>query len=804
MKLPLPSWAHSRRFKTAAGAVVVIGVAAASWLRLGPLPPGLLDTRQPVDSTTLLDRHGVVLYEARASDGTRSERVDAAALPPMMVQATLAAEDGRFFHHPGIDPLALARAAWRNLAAGHVTQGGSTITQQVVKMLLARRHAAARPGRRGLGAKIEEAVLALRLEHRLGKGEILALYFELAPYGNQFIGVERASRGYFGCPAASLTAAQAAFLAGLPQRPTGFNPYRSRPAALARGRQVLARMVRLGFVPRDREREAFEERLAFTRQSAAFVAPHFVEMVLGQLGNARPRRVRTTLDAALQEEVQGILRSQQAVLQRHGAHNAAVVVLDNATGDWLAWEGSGDYFDADHGGAIDGARALRQPGSALKPFAYALAFEHGYTPATVLPDIPAHFPTAEDGVSYTPRNYDGRYRGPLRARAALAGSENVPAVFLASELGVPDLLRLFKRVGLTSFDKTAAHYGLGLTLGNAEVQLAELAAAYSIFARGGVRLDPRAILDPPLPAGRNAGERAFSPVTAFWITDILSDPDAREYVFGRGGSLDFPFPVAVKTGTSQAYHDNWTLGYTSHVTVGVWVGNFDRTPLENSSGVTGAGPIFHGVMLAAERRVAARTAEGLDLPIVPAPDGITRQKICALSGMAATGACPSRMLEWLPRARAAETCTWHHASDEGLLVVWPPEYRSWAAEHGMLMDRPRAVEAAQEHGQPAPPAARAARRPSSRRPAPSRLAIVNPPPGGVFLIDPTLRPEFQALPLRARPAAGSRRIDWTVDGRPVGSVEGGRALPWPLSPGRHVITARDDAGHSDELAIVVK
>ncbi len=256
-------------------------------MRLGPLPDRLLDDDGMAASTVVVDRHGVVLYEARAADGTRSVRVDPGALPATMVDATLAAEDGRFFHHPGVDPLALARAAWRNAAAGRVTQGGSTITQQVVKLLIARRASVAGAGkaarRRGFAVKLDEAVTALRLEHRLDKRQILALYFGLAPYGNQFVGVERASRGYFGCRAASLTPAQAAFLAGLPQRPTGFNPYRSRQAALRRGRQVLTRMVALGRVPAERRADALSERLEFTREPAAFRAPHFVEMVLGQL-----------------------------------------------------------------------------------------------------------------------------------------------------------------------------------------------------------------------------------------------------------------------------------------------------------------------------------------------------------------------------------------------------------------------------------------------------------------------------------------------------------------------------------------
>src|SRR5262249_55877078 len=288
-----------------------------------------------------------------------------------------------------------------------------------------------------------------------------------------------------------------------------------------RQRWVLARMAEQGFLDAEELERARAERLQLVRSPPAFAAPHFVERVRAALPAPPPRRVETTLDASLQPDVRGILDIHRDRLAAHGAHSVAVAVLDNRSGEWLAWEGSGDYFDADHGGAIDGVVTPRQPGSALKPFTYALAFEKGFTPATVLADVPSHFPTAEAGVLYSPRNYDGRYRGPLLIRRALAGSENVPAVALASEIGVPSLLRFLLRAGLTTFDRNASYYGLGVTLGNAEVRLDELVAAYSAFARGGEWLEPTW-----LPASDASRERRtlVSSQTAFWITDVLSDP----------------------------------------------------------------------------------------------------------------------------------------------------------------------------------------------------------------------------------------------------------------------------------------
>jgi penicillin-binding protein 1C len=275
--------------------------------------------------------------------------------------------------------------------------------------------------------------------------------------------------------------------------------------------------------------EALRERLSLEHEPAAFMAPHYVEHVLALAGPNRPHSITTTLDADLQRTVEGIIRSERSALDRAGAHNVAVVVLDNASGDWLAWEGSGNHEDSANGGMIDGVTTPRQPGSALKPFTYALAFEQGESPATALPDIPSYFPTAEDGILYGPRNYDNRFRGPLLARLALAGSENVPAVALAARVGVSNLLRFLRSAGLSTFDKTASYYGLGLTLGDAEVRLDELVTAYAAFARGGIAVRPQFTKETTdlktvgRPRDTDENRRLLSTRTAFWITDILSD-----------------------------------------------------------------------------------------------------------------------------------------------------------------------------------------------------------------------------------------------------------------------------------------
>jgi penicillin-binding protein 1C len=733
-------------------------------VRLGPLPAGLLDPERH-QSTLVVDRNGMHLYESLSPAETRSSRVGAAELPPNVVRATIAAEDRRFYRHFGIDPLAIARAVYRNIIGGRVSQGGSTISQQVAKQLLDRP--------RTLRGKVAEAVLACRLEHRLSKDEILALYLNLVSYGNQYIGIDRASRGYFGTAPSELTVAQAAYLAGLPQRPSHLNP-RKGEAGLARQRVVLRRMETAGLISPDEHRRALDEKLSFVADRRAMLAPHFVERVLASFGGRPPAVVRTSLDAELQREVEGIVRMHERQLSRHGAKNVAVVVLENATGGWLAWEGSGDYFSHEREGAIDGVQAPRQPGSALKPFTYALAFERGFSPATVLPDIASHFPTAEKGVLYSPRNYDGIFRGPLRARVALGGSENVPAVWLLSRLEPADLLRLLRRLRFSTFDRTADYYGLGLTLGGAEVRLDELVAAYATFARGGIYLAPSMF-----PGRAAAGERVFSEKTAFWVSDILSDRQARSFAFGEHSHLDFPFPAAAKTGTSQSYRDNWTIGYTREITVGVWVGNFDRRELRNSSGVTGAAPIFNAVMRAAQAR-AARSGSGETTHLVPPPFGVEERPVCALSGMHPSSWCHSLEMEWLVPGSGTAECTWHRLGE----TIWPQEYRSWALQRGLLRRKPVQLASASAHRHDA-----------------ERLKITNPPDGATYLIDPTLRSTHQTLALRA---LSNGEVTWSINGRRIGAAAGDGVIDWPLRPGTHRIVATGSGNRSDTATIHVK
>lgn len=758
-----PRWRSPR--VAIAGAALVLLVGAS--MRLGPLPPELMTARAH-EGVRVLDRRGELLYSTLSERGVRSRPLGAGEIPPAVLQATLAAEDHRFFSHPGVDPVAALRALFVNFRAGRAVEGGSTLSQQTIDLL---RGLGSRPS---LITKAEEAILALRLEHRLSKESILALYLQIAPYGNNRVGIVEAADFYFGVAPGELTTAQAAFLAGLPRAPTRFDPLRAPARALARQRVILARMERFGFIDSAARSRAEEERIEITPQSAPPAAHHFVERVLA----ASPERtgtIRTTLDADLQREIGGIIRAQKERLTDHGASAVAVAVLDNRTGEWLGWEGSGDYFGAT--GAIDGVITPRQPGSALKPFTYALAFERGLKPSAPLPDVPSTFPTAESGIVYKPRNYDGRFRGPLLPRVALASSVNVPAIWTLSQIGVEPLLHRLRRLGFTTLTGAPDFYGYGLTMGDAEVRLDQLVAAYATLARRGKHVTPRFIEDPsPDPTA----PRVLDEAAAFLVSDMLADDDARESGFGRGSPLEFvEARVAVKTGTSQSYRDNWTVGFTGDVTVGVWVGNFDRRALRGgSSGVTGAAPIFHAVMEAALRRY--RTSAS-DAPF-EAPAGVESREVCALSGEAPGPYCPRRVREWMPRAASLARCSWHGLENGAPLTRWPAEYVAWARDRATEEAGARAVASSERPTMAIQASARAG--------SASALAVTSPPDGATYWIDPTLRREFQSVRLRAKGGRGA--LVWSVNGR---EVAGGADDPkWRLVPGEHVVEVRDEAG----------
>ncbi len=571
------------RFLTRTLAAGVLA-AALVWFVLPfafQLPPGL--ATQPLASPVLLDRHGEPIRHLTSEDFTRAAPVKLSQIPPRLVDCTLAAEDKRFFSHHGIDIFATLRSAADFLRNRRVVSGASTITQQLAKI-------SAPPAPRNLASKFREAMIARRLEMTWEKDRILEAYFARLDYGNLRISPTEAARFYFQKPLDDLSLGEAALLAGLPQAPSRLNPIRHPERAKTRRLAVLERLERTGKYSASEIALAREEPLRLRPLRETSSAP-WLNRFPGISIHAR-----STLDLSLQEDIERIVREETAKLKESNLRHAAVVVIENATGDILAMVSSADWDDP-RGGQLHGAMTPRSPGSTLKPFTYLLGFRHlGHLPCTVIADIPTPLRTAQ-GLQL-PENYDRRYRGPVTIRHALACSLNVPALRELDALGGSEkLLSFLQSLGISTLGSGATEYGLGLTLGNAPVRLLELTNAYAAIARRGVFLPTRLFMDHEIPAGKNL----IDPTACWLIADILSDKAARAPSFSTGGPLDLPFPCAVKTGTSSDFRDNWCIGFTPEFTVGVWAGNFENQPMKNISGVSGAGPVFHRSLVRAHR-----------------------------------------------------------------------------------------------------------------------------------------------------------------------------------------------------------
>src|SRR5438093_7408678 len=754
-----------RRFVVAAIAALLLW--AGIWVGL-PLPSA--PTSPPrVASLTLEDRNGLVLRSTRAGDGSLQRWLSLAEIDPDLLEAFVAGEDRRFYDHHGVDVRAVGRAIRDNLRARRVRSGASTITMQLARLLSA-------GGSRTWHGKVIQAFWALRLEAHLSKQQILEQYLNRVPLGQGTVGVDAAAALYFNASAARLSLGQAALLAGLASAPSTDNPFVAPDRARNRRALVLNRIGRSGYATADQLDRAGREPLVVPRSTPPFLAPHFTSRVLQWLDTAAVGgggTWRTSLDLPLQTALEAEVRHTVNTLSDRGVREAALVVIDNATGELLAWVGSPDFW-ADSAGQVDMVVSPRQPGSALKPFLYGLAFDRGYTPASVLPDVPRAYATSTG--PYQPRNYDRRFHGPVRAREALASSYNVPAVELADQVGAASLLRVLHGAGFGSLTRSAQYYGLGLALGNGDVTLLEVANGYRGLAAGGVwsAVEWRSVG----PDARSAGDRRFiSAGSAALVLDILADPTARIPGFGVETPFDFPFPAAVKTGTSHHFTDNWAVGVTGGFTVAVWVGNFDGQPMRGVSGVSGAGPLLHRAMLVTARRHAPD-----ELPS-PGGAGATRVRICALSGLRATGGCAD-LDEWfLPGTTPQKECDWH----QGGMVVWPAEYVEWAEQNGRTSP-PGPLSTTWRGGKGGEAAAGGGG---------AQFQIVSARSGDRYEIPPGIDSRYATIALRASTVPGDGTIQWFIDGRRVFESR------WVLEPGTHVVRAVTASGASDEVLIEV-
>lgn len=709
----------------------------------------------PEDASTFTDRHGAPLRHHRP-DGHDRRWVALDEVSPNLVEAILAVEDDRFHEHSGVDARAIGRALFSFALPGRRLSGGSTISQQVVKLVYGRPE--------GLWSKPREIVRALILEERFDKPWILEQYLNRLPYGDQVVGVARASELYFGKPVSELSVGEAALLAGIPQAPSALDPRRHLDAALRRRRIVLARMRDTGRIDAETFVSAQAEPVVIAaRPMRPWRAPRAVDAALGAVRagelEATRGRARLSLDLALQGEAERIMRGTVRDLSSRGVTNGAAVLVSNSSGEILAYVGAARGGSEAPGGWLDLAASRRQPGSTLKPFVYELFFERGGTAASLLDDI-ARPMVGHGGTLFEARNYDGMERGPVRARVALSSSLNLAALDAARRVGAENIVTRFRALGLTHLDD-ASRYGAAIVLGGGDVSLRDLAGMYTTLARRGSRV--------PITFGVRGptdGVREMDEAAATVTLDILRDGRARRDAFGddleglMGGR-----PFGLKTGTSSGWRDAWTAVLTDELTVVVWVGDPAGRPLAGVSGFAGAARPAVRILAAAHRRL-----EGLAIPEAePAPELLVHAQICASTGALAGPACGRRLIEtFAPGTAPHEVCDAHRADGS---VALPRRYAHWLSEN-----------------HPAGFGLASASREDGRAPV-----VVHPRDGARLLVE-----EASTVPLRARVGDEVADASWEVDGE---AIEGGR---WAPSSGEHVLVARVGELRSEPVSVVVR
>jgi 1A family penicillin-binding protein len=798
--------------------VALLAGALYTWL-IADLPsPQELQSRASVPSTKIYDRHGRLLYEIIGSHAGKHTPLPLDEIPLYLRQATIATEDASFYTNPGVDAKAILRAIMINLQGGEVLSGGSTITQQLARNVLLPPEERTQ---RTLTRKLRETILAWHLARSYSKDEILALYLDETYYGNLAYGVEAAAQAYFGKSAAELDLAECALLAGLPQSPALYNPLIDPETAKERQAVVLDLMVKHGYIDEAQARLAKEEQLHFASMPFPIRAPHFVmhvrRLLEDELGLATLEQgglqIYTALDLDMQDTARWIVRRRLTQLsERRGGlpdrnvRNAALVALDPWTGEILAMLGSPDYFNPRIDGAVNVTLATRQPGSSIKPITYAAAFDprraDPYTPATMVNDVRTAFVTKE-GDPYVPINYDHLYRGPVLLRQALASSFNLVAVKVLDHVGLEDMTALARRLGITTLDDSE-RFGLALTLGGGEVRLLELTAAYAAFANGGHKVEPVAILRVEDSQGNvlrewqpETGERVLDERAAYLMTDILSDDTARISGFGEGSVLKLSRPSAAKTGTTTDWRDNWTIGYTPELVVGVWAGNADNEPMRHVSGVAGAAPIWHDFM--------GEVLKGRPVQEFAEPEGLVRVEVCSLSGKLPSPHCPHRKTElFIAGTEPREYCTMHRPvridvstgmlATEGCLSEQVVEkvYTFLPAE---------AVEWGRKQGVPQPPTEYCSlhgkleadtRYTIQGDQSPISIVMTSPDPFSVFRLSPALPLDDQRIEVAARLAEETAIAELIlyVDGEPLATlVTPPYRSMWPLTPGVHAFHA---------------
>ncbi len=768
----------------------------------------------PVPGPLVLDRKGELLRLALNPQGLRMVKLPAGRIPKLVASAFIAAEDQRFWQHPGVDAVAVLRAAGQNLASGRIVSGASTLTMQLARLSY--------PGPRTFGRKVVEALRSLRIERALPKEDILRTYLDRVPLGGNLVGVETASLAYFNKPADKLTAAEAALLAAVVKAPTALRPHGPRHARLvARQGWVLGRMAHLGYLSPQEQAASQQEPLVFQGAGRGapvfpFRSPHFVQLVLNKakLPTTGNRRLNTSLDLSLQRRAEAVVRSHRVQLVGGGAFQAAAVVVDNRTLEVLALVGSQRYGRRDQG-FNNGATALRSPGSTLKPFLYAQALDQGFTSAAVLEDVERRYRTPRG--EFIPANFDRSTHGPVSFREALGNSLNLSAVHLLNQIGPKAYYDTLMKLDLINHpERGPEHYGLGLVVGNPEVTLLQMAAAYASLANGGVhrplRLTNREPLEP--------GVQVFSPQAAYIVTDVLADPLARGRIFGGSQAMNPLYRLALKTGTSTHYRDGWCVAYSPEYTVAVWVGNFDGRPTAMLSGATAAAPILTDLA----REVFSCSPPG----DFPRPEGIVSRTVCAFSGLVPGPACVHQRQElFVAGTEPTETCTYHQFQEPWHRM--PTHFAGWLKKRhgqrgegryrlaGFPLDLDKVFPRGQESGQT--PAALIGHQGrislglaavGAKQVGPSlppqdqapMVSIAYPFSGDRFLVLPGA--EALRLTLKADCRLPFPAITWFVNGQEEAATGPPYELTLDLPRGRHRLMAVGPDGMGDAVEVMVE
>jgi penicillin-binding protein 1C len=684
------------------------------------------DIAQEQSAIEFSDRNGLPLGTILTRDREHTVTVPLDRVSSHFVRAIIAAEDRRFYQHGATDAIAIGRSILEAIQAKHIVSGASTITMQLARML--------EPAPRTLPHKVREIWLSWRIFAGMNRDEILESYINRLPMSGNIYGVEAASRTYFGISAADLNLAQASLLAAIPNDPNNLNPYYRWQSLKKRQAYVLDRMVKDKYITRSQAERALNEAILLAPAKQGIIAaPHFLFWLSDRLPKQHPSRIRTTIDRSLQEFVEAQVQQVVNSLSPHNVHNAAALVINNHTGEILAYVGSPDYFDLTEIGRNDGVQALRQPGSTLKPFLYELALEKRTIRAnTILPDVPTYY--AIPGAKlYSPTNYNDRtFLGPVRVRIALANSLNIPAVRVLEKVGVPAFLDRLHELGFEHLTQPPEYYGLGLVLGSGEVSLFELARAYVTLARQGQST--------PIVTALNAEATSNSqPIldrtTSALITNMLSDPHARAQEFGVDSVLALPFPAAVKTGTSSDFRDTWTVGFTTDYTVATWVGNFNGDRMKKVSGVMGAAPLWNRIML--------HLHEHQEPAAFPPLQGLVQRPICAISGWRPNPDCPSVVQEYFYPEDLSK-----YETESGSLKL-SEEYNGWLANQ------------------------------SQSSLTNSNFKIVFPQNDAYFVINQNenSRLEFKLS------GANTTPIEWWLNGKKL-AAQSSNSLFWQLQPGK--------------------